>query len=260
MIIKNIETTVFAIPLKNPARISTRYLKTREFLLLKIQTDDGLEGLGYIYVGTNGAKIVKQFIDELFTPLLLNQDPTLISAHWDTMFQESLLLGRRGVAMRAISCVDIALWDLFGKLCNQPLSRLLGGKSNVVPAYASGGYYREDKGLSGLEKELGGYKDMGFTDFKIKVGGVSLSEDIERVRVARSTIGPKGRLALDANNAYTSVNEAIRAANHFEQFDILWLKKPLIPDNIPRHGNLTRKVKCANYNRINYGTCFGIRH
>ena len=242
MKITKVVAKAFAIPLKVHAKIATRAISKREYVLIEIEDSKGNIGYGYIYAGTQGANIVKVAIEELFIPYLLGKDPRFISQHWDEMYQESLLLGRQGAIMRALSCVDIALWDLYGKICNEPLYRLLGGKSSTVPAYASGGYYREGKGLEGLKKEIEFYKDKGFTHFKIKVGGVSIEEDTERVRVARETIGSEGKLGVDANNAYKSPYEALRAVKSFEPYDLWFMEEPLTPDNIAGHTLLASKT------------------
>jgi L-alanine-DL-glutamate epimerase-like enolase superfamily enzyme len=86
------------------------------------------------------------------------------------------------------------------------------------------------------------YVALGFADFKIKVGGAPLEVDAQRVRAAREVIGPRGRLALDANNAYRSVPEALRAARAFEAYDPWWLEEPLSPDDITGHAALARQL------------------
>ena len=201
-----------------------------------------MQGVGYTYAGTVGGTMVRAAVDDVLTPLLLGADSDLIERHWAAMFQDGLLVGRRGALLRAISAVDIALWDLAGKRAGMPLYRLLGGFRAEVPAYASGGYYMEGKGPDGLAREMERYLRAGFTSVKIKVGGVSLEEDMARVKAARDAIGPTVRLALDANNAYQSVGEAVRAAQAFAPHDIWWFEEPLAPDNIPGQAEVARTV------------------
>jgi len=120
---------------------------------------------------------------------------------------------------------------------------LLGAHRDEVPAYASGGYYRPDiDPLKEIEGELSRYVDRGYSDFKIKVGGLSVEADRERVQVAREVIGPGARLALDANNAYNDVATAIRAARAFEPYDIWWFEEPTYPDSLPNSSKIAAAV------------------
>lgn len=242
MKITNVRSVLVRIPLLRPVRIATREVHGREFVLAFVQTQDGMQGAGYTYAGTVGGTMVRAAVDDVLKPLLLNADAGLIERHWATMFQDGLLVGRRGALIRAISAVDIALWDLAGKRAGMPLYRLLGGYQSEVPAYASGGYYMEGKGPDGLAREMERYLRAGFTSVKIKVGGVSIEDDVARVKAARDVIGPKVRLALDANNAYKSVSEAVRAAEAFEPYDIWWFEEPLAPDNIPGQAEVSGAV------------------
>jgi L-alanine-DL-glutamate epimerase-like enolase superfamily enzyme len=228
------------VPLERPTKIATRVLGGRDYVLCWIDTDEGVTGLGYTYAGTIGGRIVQAGIDDALAPLLLGEDPAAIERHWARMFQETLLIGRRGALLRSISAVDIALWDLAGKASNQPLYKLLGGFRDSVPAYASGGYYREGDPLAYVEVELSRYKDLGFQNYKIKVGGAPFEVDVERVRVARETIGPKAQLGLDANNAWTTPAEAIRFARAVERYEPWWLEEPLRPDDVAGHAEIAR--------------------
>ena len=242
MQITDVRSILIRIPLQRPIRIATREVHAREFVLTFVQAGDGSQGTGYTYAGTVGGTMVRAAVDDVLKPLLLGGDADLIERHWATMFQQGLLVGRRGALLRAISAVDIALWDLAAKRAGTPLYRLLGGFQEEVAAYASGGYYMAGKGTAGLAQEMERYLRAGFTAVKIKVGGVSVEEDVVRVKAARDAIGPGLRLALDANNAYKSVAEAIRAARAFEPYDIWWLEEPLPPDNIPGHAELAAAV------------------
>jgi L-alanine-DL-glutamate epimerase-like enolase superfamily enzyme len=243
MKITSVRSATVAIPVRRPTAISTRQLSIREYVLVWLATDAGVEGLGYTYAGTLGGRVVQASIDTALASMLVGQDPRYTEQLWDRMFKETLLVGRRGAMMRAISAVDLALWDTLGKLHQEPLYRLLGAYRDEVPAYASGGYYRPDIDLlKEVEGEMGRYVDRGFVDFKIKVGGRSIAEDRERVRLAREIIGPRARLALDANNAYNDVSTAIRAAEAFAPYDIWWFEEPTYPDSLPNSARIAAAV------------------
>ncbi|HEV2123426.1 MAG TPA: mandelate racemase/muconate lactonizing enzyme family protein [Chloroflexota bacterium] len=240
--IKDVRAIALSVPLAKPTRISTRLVLAREFVLVRIEADSGQIGVGYTYAGTVGGKIVRDAVTDLLKPHLVGQASSLIDRHWAAMYQDTLLVGRRGGVLRAISAVDLALWDLHGKDAGLPLFRLLGGLHDTVPVYASGGYYRDEDPLAAIRDEMSRYRDLGFRDFKMKVGGTTLELDTERVRAARETIGPHGRLALDANNAYRTVPDALRAARAFAPYHPWWFEEPLSADNNAGHAELARKI------------------
>lgn len=243
MKITSVRTTTVAIPVQRPTAISTRALATREFVLVWIGTDVGVEGMGYTYAGTVGGRVVQTCIETVLRDVVMGEDPRYTERIWDRMFKQSLLIGRRGGMLRAVAAIDLALWDARGKLHNEPLYRLLGAYRDEVPAYASGGYYRPDiDPLQEIEGELSRYVERGFVDFKIKVGGRSIAEDRDRVRHAREIIGPNARLALDANNAYNDVASAVRAAEAFEPYDIWWFEEPTYPDSLPNSARIAASV------------------
>ena len=243
MQITDVRSAAVRVPLERPTAIATRQLGGREYVLVWIASDDGHTGLGYAYAGTVGGRQTHELVRDVFRPLLLGQDPTLVERHWAAMYQESLLIGRRGAALRAISAVDVALWDLLGQIAGLPLYRLLGGVASSVPAYASGGYYRPGDPIDLIQAELADYLARGFADVKIKVGGAPLEVDVQRVRAARAAIGPRGRLALDANNAWRTPHDAIRFARAVEDADIWWLEEPLPPDDVAGHAEIARVLE-----------------
>lgn len=237
------------IPVGRPTRMSTRELHQRDYLLVEVHASETDEvGIGYAYTGTSGGPMVADAVIDMLAPLLIGGDPDAIVTHWDRMYQETLLVGRRGGVLRAISAVDLALWDLSGKRRHTPLAVLLGGALAPVAAYASGGYYRSGDGpwVDAVAKEIKLNASLGFRDHKIKVGGLSVGEDALRVEAALAAAGPEGRVALDANNAYRNVPEALRAIRTFEAAagsqGLWWFEEPLAADDIEGHAELTARV------------------
>ncbi len=240
--ITSVRAVPISIPLETPLRFSTREVHARQYLLVFVETSGGLSGVGYTYIGTAGARAAAALLEEVLAPRLVGQPAYGPERTWPALFQETLLLGRRGLVMRAMSAIDIALWDLLGKAAGLPLYVLLGGVRDEVPAYGSGGYYRPGDPLENVRHGLAQYIAQGFSDFKIKVGGAPFEVDVARVRVARETIGPVGRLALDANNVWHTPAEAIRFIRVVEPYDIWWVEEPLPPDDIPGHAEVARTV------------------
>lgn len=248
MTIAEIDVKVVRLPVKEPTRISTRILDNREYVVVTLRRDEGdEEGMGYIYAGTAGGVVVAMAIRDLLEPVLIGRDADDPVSAWEAMYQAALLLGRRGAALRAISAVDIALWDLAAKRAGLPLSVLLGGGRAPVPVYASGGYYKPGafSWADAVTLEIEGNLSQGYKDHKIKVGGLSVADDAQRVAAAVRAMGGTGRLALDANNAYRDVAEATRALRTFERaagdIGLWWFEEPLSPDDPAGHAELRHR-------------------
>lgn len=248
MAINRVEAGWVTIPVEKPTRMSTRTLDQRDYLLVEVEAD-GAVGLGYAYAGTRGGSLLVGAVRDLLDDVLVGSSENDIARNWERMYQESLLVGRRGAVLRAISAVDIALWDLQAIRHGVPLAVLLGGEVKPIPAYASGGYYRPDEGpwAEAVAKEIEFNRSLGFEDHKIKVGGLSVDADAERVAAGIEAIAGRGRLALDANNAYRSVTEALAATRAFEraagQAGLWWIEEPLSPDEIAGHAQLARELE-----------------
>lgn len=246
----SLEVIAIGIPMDQPTWISTRILSQRDYVIVKATRKDCAEvGIGYVYAGTNGGRALAAFVRECLAPLVENFEHIDLVSNWEAMFQETLLLGRRGLAIRAMSAVDIALWDLAAKDAALPLATMLGGAPRPIPTYASGGYYRPEEGdwEEAVAREIWLNRSQGFADHKIKVGGLSIGEDAKRVKSAITAMEGQGRLALDANNAYKSVAEACRAIGAFERAagdaSIWWFEEPLSPEDIGGHAQIRQRVE-----------------
>lgn len=238
--LSDITATAVRIPLAEPTGFSTRLVTHRDYVLVQMRADDGSEGFGYAYAGDSAGRWLADAINELIAPALAGHDCREIIANHDALEREFLLVARGGGFARALSAVDIAGWDLLGRRANLPLRELLGGTTASVEAYASGGYYREGDPERHVIDEINAYRELGFRDYKMKVGGRPLRDDVARVAAARQALGDTGRLALDANNAWPSAAEALRAARAFTDYDIWWFEEPLAPDDVEGHAAVRR--------------------
>ncbi len=230
------------VPLAKSSRFATRLVTAREYLLVWIDTADGTTGSGHAYAGTAGGRILRDLVLELCRPRLLGADCARIEELWTELYRETLLLGRRGAVLRVLSAIDIALWDVQGIAQRKPLYRLLGATRNEVSAYASGGYYRDGDPLEDVRREMARNVERGFDAAKIKVG-LDADLDVERVRVARETLGPHRKLALDANNAWHEAKDAIAFARRIERYDPWWLEEPLSPDDVLGHAKIAAALE-----------------
>jgi D-arabinonate dehydratase len=221
-----------------------------------IHTDEGVTGLGLGGSMMVNEEIARAVLDGL-KGQLIGEDPFDNEKMWDAMWKPKLV-GRRGLTTRVISAIDIALWDLKGKLCNKPLYKLLGGFTNKLPTYIAGGYYEEGKGLRELAREMEENVGMGARAIKMKIGGVPINEDVERVRVVREAIGPDVKLLVDANNAYRYY-EAIEIARKIEKYDIFWFEEPVAPDDYRGHAMIMQATSIPIATGENEYTRYGFR-
>jgi L-alanine-DL-glutamate epimerase-like enolase superfamily enzyme len=186
---------------------------------------------------------VAHAVRELFQSMLIGQDALRTEGLWHDMYQESLLHGRTGSVMRAISILDIALWDRNARAAGLPLSKYLGGYAReLVPAYASGGYYLDGKTPAKLAEEVAGYVKLGFKAVKIKVGRESLKEEEARIAAAREAVGDDVLLMLDANNAWSDLPTALEFMRRYEPYNPYWIEEPFSPDDIENHAQLAQRT------------------
>lgn len=238
-LIESVTARTVAVPLPNPTSFSTRQVHERHYTLVRVRCSDGVEGIGFCYAGGHGGNVLTAAVRELLAPVVVGQDPLRVEGIWEDMYQSSLLQGRVGTVMRAISAVDIALWDRNARAVGLPLHRYLGGYyDSRVPAYASGGYYVDGKGPEGLAEEASAYVDAGFNAVKIKVGRETIADDAARIAAVREVVRDAGLVLLDANNAWRSLPEAQRALRVWSEFDPYWIEEPFSPDDIDNHGRL----------------------
>lgn len=227
--IRTIECRLFDVPLAEVLSDAMHGDHTHfELITATVITEDGASGTGYTYTGGRGGRAIRAMIEHDLAPFLAGRDAGNVEALHDAMQWHVHYVGRGGIAGFAISAIDIALWDLRGKVRGEPLWRMAGGASNRCKAYCGG----IDLNFP-LEKLLGNirtYLDRGFNGVKIKVGQPELSSDVERIAAVRELIGPQAAFMVDANYSMT-VDQAIEAAKAFERFDLLWFEEPIIPDN-----------------------------
>lgn len=242
--IQSITARTLCIPLEKPVSFSTRQVSNRYYTIVRLQTSDGIEGIGFCYVGNSCGVIATLAIRDLLAPVLIGQDPHNVEFLWEMMYQESLLHGRAGSVMRALSALDIAIWDCNARSAGLPLYRFLGGSCrDEVPAYASGGYYAEGKTPAVLASEMRGFVEAGFRAVKIKVGRLDRKEEEEeRIAAVRQAIGPEVHLMLDANNMWKSLPTALEHVRLYELYNPYWIEEPFGPDDIENHSRLARKT------------------
>lgn len=197
---------------------------------VEIETDKGIKGYGT--GGMAGGPIVEKHL----TKLLLGRDPFDVERNWDIMWRSTMSYGRMGVAINAISGVDLALWDLIGKALGMPVYKLLGGETkDRIPAYCTG---------NDVEQHLA----FGFKKLKLAVphgpadGREGQKKNVEVVKRAREQVGPDGEIMFDCWMSWTE-RYTIEMAEMLEPYRVYWLEECLPPHDYAGFGRLKARIK-----------------
>jgi L-alanine-DL-glutamate epimerase-like enolase superfamily enzyme len=165
-------------------------------------------------------------IDDLLAPSLIGEDPSYTEGLWERLYQRTIHAGQRGILMRALSTLDIALWDIKGKELGAPVCRLLGGCRDRVPVLVVAGYYEEGKGPEQLAREMRRYAERDFTLLKFVAGALGPEEDAARIRAVREAVGPRARLMLDIDWGWRQVKDALAAVKLWEPYRLELVEEP----------------------------------
>jgi len=246
-------------------------------LLLRIHTEDGLIGHGESYIAPHA---IAALIHDWFTERLLGADALAIESHWRFLYERTSNIGSRGAELRAISAVDLALWDLLGQVCSQPVYRLLGGPvRHRVPVYNSCGHpaYGRGTGETGwpgygglgepgplndahslfhrpgeLAEELlsegyGAVKTWSFDTAAQRSGGMRISlDDLEEavrpLREIRARVGSRLEIIVDGHGFFL-LPAALRIAGALRDVEPLWLEDVLKMDNLDTLADFRRQSR-----------------
>ena len=238
-------TKVEAIPmgygLDEPLRWGTMIVHVKGGIIIQVHTDDGIIGLGEAGLSAAYFPTVGPVVNELLAPKLVGKDPLQIAELWEQMYTLTHMWGRRGVETYALSGIDIALWDILGKVTNQPIYRLLGAHKNKIRAY----FAPSLKEVRTIVQECEEGVQKGFTAFKLRVG-FDLEKDQEIVREVRRAVGDKVDLMVDANMAYDR-RTALEMAKFLEDQGVFWFEEPIqsrsLSQYIEDHSWLSDRVR-----------------
>ena len=226
MKISKIHTDILRIPEDDPlADMPEEAGRLRPIVILRIQTDAGIEGIGLTFYGGAMTGTLRTAVDELGA-LLIGEDPLRIEAIVRKLrLAAGDSCGPAGIFTLALSAIDVALWDIKGKALDQPLWKLLGGHRDRVPTYASGSLRR---GLTDDQAQRAAriLLQKGFREMKTQMGlpgNPTPAEEVRRVRVVREAIGPDIKLMCDINQRWR-VEQAIDIGKRAEDVGLFWLE------------------------------------
>ncbi len=211
---------------------------THDFVILALTTDQGIEGIGYTFFGGNLSPSLKTTLETL-AALTVGSDPLPIEAVIAKVLG-STLAGPSGMVTLAVSAIDIALWDIKGKVLGVPVATLAGGARTKVPAYASGALTR-DASLDQLLKSAATLRERGWRQMKTQLalpGETSPAKEVDRIRRVREAIGPEVDLMCDINQRW-DVRQAISIGKRIEEYGLFWLEDVVACDDFAGHAAVT---------------------
>jgi L-talarate/galactarate dehydratase len=197
---------------------------TRDIVVVKVATKDGIEGVGVTFFGAGMTGALKVAVEELGA-LIVGDDPRLTERIADKLRQAAGTSGPGGVFTLALSAIDTALWDIRGKALGLPVAKLLGGFRDRAPAYASGALMRS-LSLDEVVTAAGRLVERGWTSMKTQLalpGGTVAEVEVDRIRRVREAIGPGIRLMCDINQRW-NVFEAFSIGERIEPYHLHWLE------------------------------------
>jgi L-alanine-DL-glutamate epimerase-like enolase superfamily enzyme len=238
--IATIETRLLRVPL-GAARGGSGATQV-DVVLVEVTDSDGASGTGFTFALTGGAEaalamIESTYRDEVLGSALLDWERT-----WERLWARTHRVGR-GVALPALSAIDIAVWDLRAKAAGLPLYRLLGARRDAIPAYGSG----RATNLMSTEELIEGtlaYVREGYRAVKLRAGGRSLEEEVARLAAVREAVGDEVRLMVDCNERLDYAG-ALWLGRRLAELGFYWLEEPLRSDDVAGHGRLAAKLDLA---------------
>jgi L-alanine-DL-glutamate epimerase-like enolase superfamily enzyme len=211
-------------------------------LIVHLDTDAGHRGLGFAYALQGGGRALKAVLEDDLAPILIGEDPLDHERLGTKAYWRLQSIGRRGLVAQAYSAVDLALWDIKGKVAGLPLYKLLGGARESAQVYGSdtGWLWMSPDEIVEASKP---YLDQGMMGIKVKVGGPDPETDADRVTRVREALGEDVWLAVDANQRYDYAT-ALSMGHFFEEeMGIDWFEEPISCEDVEGHGRLVERLE-----------------
>jgi D-galactarolactone cycloisomerase len=243
--------------LPEPFGYAQEWVSDRSALLVRIETTDGTVGWGECWGPIAGSR---ETITEFFAPRLKGENPLAVERVYEDLYDASRAAYMSTVPLPALSGIDIALWDLRGKLLDQSVATLLGGRRRQsIRAYATGHYFKHGATLEEQYERITAEATENAADFdavKAKIGlgllGHDYEADLELVRRIRDVIGPDPALMVDANYAY-DVATARLVGRQLQEFNVNFFEEPVRPEDVDGYADLRRTLDVP----IAGGECHG---
>jgi D-galactarolactone cycloisomerase len=240
MKITKITSHILQYDLPEELGYSQQYYARRTAHLVEVETDEGVTGWGECFGPGNVAIANKGIVEHVIQPMILGDDPMDRDVIWHKVYNLLRDHGQKGMPMQSLSGVDIALWDIAGKVAGLPLHKLIGGAHRMsVPAYGYGMMLKRES----VEDHVARFRDeaaailgMGFKATKMKVG-LGPKADVSLCAAVAEGVGEAGQFMVDANHCYTT-SDAFYVGRALEEMGAYWFEEPVAPEDLDGYREL----------------------
>jgi len=214
--------------------------------LVEVSTDEGVTGWGECFGPGAIALANKAIVEGVIAPMIVGHDPLDRDVLWHKCYNLMRDHGQKGMPMQSLSGVDIALWDIAGKVADMPLHKLIGGAHRAdVPVYGYGMMLRPGMAASHMaalfKDEAAAIRDAGFTATKMKTG-LGPREDVALCQAVRDGVGQDFKFMVDANHCYTT-SDAFYVGRALDELDAYWFEEPVAPEDHDGYRELRAGLK-----------------
>lgn len=224
---------------------SQQYYNMRTAHIVEVETDEGITGWGECFGPGNIAAANKAIVEKVIQPMVLGLDPLDRDVIWHKVYNLLRDHGQKGMPMQSLSGVDIALWDIAGKVAGLPVSKLIGGTHRTrVPVYGYGMMLRDEAPESLAARfvdEAAAIRGMGFAATKMKVG-LGPEKDVRLCEAVRQGVGDAFPFMVDANHCYTT-SDAFYVGRALEELGAYWFEEPVAPEDHDGYRELRAGLK-----------------
>ena len=245
MKIRKISSHLLAHDLSEELGYSQQFYRRRTAHLVRVETDEGIDGWGECFGPGNVAIANKGIVERVIQPMLLGEDPLDRDVIWHKVYNLLRDHGQKGMPMQALSGIDIALWDIVGKVAGLPLHKLIGGAHRKhIPVYGYGMMLKRESvadHIARFRDEAAAIRDTGFVAAKMKVG-LGPQTDVKLCEAVRHGVGDNFRFMVDANHCYTTA-DAFEVGKALEELDAYWFEEPVAPEDLDGYRELRNRLR-----------------
>ena len=230
MKITSVRALPVATPLDEPLRWGAMSVGVKGGVLVIVTTDEGIVGYGEAGFSAEYFPTVGPIVNDQLGPMIMGRDPLDAGALWQEMFEATHMWGRRGIETYALSGIDIALWDIIGKVAGQPVYKLLGAHEAKARAYFAPSLKATEEVVA---ESRAAVEREGFTAIKLRLGK-DVGEARRLVSAVRGAVGDGVDLMVDGNMAYDR-RTALAVARMVEEYGVVWFEEPIMSRSLSQY-------------------------